>query len=204
VKRAWLVGLVAVAGVGLVVAAIQFTRTPEPSRKTAHRPAKPRRVVEEIVPPAPIQSVPEIANPVPKEKSPEPVPAKEREEVVPEEETISGEAGAELKDELRELLEVSDETAGKVVQLLTKRDEEAERILTPCGDELSREEILETQPRLRHLDGQTDLAVLALLTPAQQDTYNRLRAEGFIAGTMLDLPPDLPVEEMPVEENDGE
>lgn len=189
----WIAGGGAVVAAGVILFALVSSGE---TRKPQTRPSRPRQATP-IVAEAPVVlpvEAPKIAPTVPKAAKTEVIPDTISES---DPELVAADPISELAADLREQLEITDEVAAKVAQLLADRDEEAEKILAPCGDELSREEILETQPSLRHLDGKTDLSILALLTPAQQDAYRRLRDEGFIAGTMLDLPPTVAAEDFP-------
>lgn len=101
---------------------------------------------------------------------------------------------ATMAVEMAATLGVSGEVACKVVWLLGRRDLAAEAILEGYGASLSTEAIRLTWPRLRALDEETDREIESLLAAEPLRTYRRLRAEGVIAGTALDLPPETPAE----------
>ncbi len=98
----------------------------------------------------------------------------------------------ELTDSLREQLELFPETAAAVARLLANRDREAEAILEPHGFSLDTATILSIRPGLLALELRADSEIEALLLPEQRARYRTLREEGFIAGVVLEPPPDMP------------
>ncbi|GEM_PF-6648702 len=76
--------------------------------------------------------------------------------------------------------------AGELERLLANRDAEADRIedefLDASGGRLSEVDQLRLEAELARLDERTDLAIAAVLPPADRLRYQRQRSEGIIPG----------------------
>lgn len=174
-----------ISRIALAVAAVSLGALGVVAFRTPNRPSSVRRSVKPtvILPADPERPEPVVVPVAKTESAPTPIPEVHPEPVVTEV-AVTPEVA-----EFGAMLELSEDLAARAFDLLRARDEAAERILEPYGGELSPAVILAMQPQLRLLDEEADRSIESMLSFDQRQRYRTLRAEGFIAGTMLELPP---------------